>query len=58
MPLFEHDVFLSYAAADNHPWLPDRPGWVEEFEGALRVRLHQVLGREINVWFDEIFRYE
>lgn len=51
--LFEYDVFLSYARADDEPLRASRPGWVGEFVRALHVRLHQILGEEATIWFDK-----
>ena len=37
-PDFEHDIFISYAHADN------REGWVTQFEDCLESALRQRLG--------------
>lgn len=45
-------LFLSYAHYDNEPLVAGQPGWVENFQRALKVRLTQILGREPHLWWD------
>lgn len=45
-------LFLSYAHNDNQPLVPGQPGWVENFQHTLKVRLTQILGREPRLWWD------
>jgi hypothetical protein len=49
---FEHDVFISYAAADN----VSRPGqdgeWVARFHASLSLRLRTMLGADLSVFRD------
>jgi TIR domain len=45
-------LFLSYAHNDNQPLVAGQPGWVENFQHALKVRLTQILGREPHLWWD------
>ena len=46
VPGFEHDLFISYAHADN-------PAWLLAFEKAVREELSRRLGLEVSVWQDE-----
>ena len=49
---FDNDVFFSYAHLDNESFIEGQPGWISNFERALKVRLGQLLGREARVWRD------
>jgi hypothetical protein len=46
VPGFDVDVFISYSHADNNFQ------WVTNFEKSLKDRLHEILGREPEVWRD------
>ena len=49
---FEHDVFISYAHADNQP-MDGSEGWVTAFVKRFRVALSQRLGGQLpDVYFD------
>lgn len=50
LPGFEHDVFISYAHADNQPL--GGHCWVDEFHEALQVAVHQYLGVRPAIWRD------
>ena len=58
IPGFEQDVFISYAHIDNHAQFDNRPlseeakGWVDLFCYRLRIRLTQLVGEEVSVWYD------
>lgn len=45
---FKNDLFISYRRASNGN--PDR--WVDQFCGALRNNLAEMLGREVTIWRD------
>ena len=49
---FEHDIFLSYARADDEPERAGDLGWVTQFEQQLATGVRKVLGREIRIWRD------
>ena len=46
VPGLEHDLFLTYAHADD-------PTWVQALEVELRARVRERLGLDISVWQDE-----
>lgn len=56
MPPFDLHAFISYAHIDNQPPLPGKPGWVDQFHGALKVKLEQRLGGEARIWRDPKLR--
>jgi hypothetical protein len=45
VPGLDHDVFVSYAHADD-------VAWVRALEGALRERVRQRLGMDVSIWQD------
>ena len=49
---FENDIFISYAHIDNKLPYEDQVGWVEQFHKDLKIRLTQLLGEEIRIWWD------
>ncbi|MGH6767579.1 MAG: toll/interleukin-1 receptor domain-containing protein [Xanthobacteraceae bacterium] len=51
VPVFEHDVFISYAHFDNEPDTQEIR-WVSRFQADLKTALRQRLGTEPNVFFD------
>lgn len=44
LPAFEHDLFISFASADNRTAFEDQTGWVSFFIKCLEIRLHQITG--------------
>ena len=48
VPGYKHDIFVSYATAD------DQHGWVTEFVNELTIQLDALLGRTgaCDVWWD------
>lgn len=48
MTQFEHEIFISYAHADNAGDLP----WVSRLVEQLDISLRQRLGRRVNIFFD------
>jgi hypothetical protein len=52
MPIFEHDLFVSYAHIDNRALVEGEKGWIDKFHYALATRLSQVLGEESKIWRD------
>lgn len=52
LPGFEHDLFISYTHIDNEPLAHGKDGWVSTFHTALRARLRQLLGAELEIWRD------
>lgn len=53
---YDPHAFISYAHIDNEPLRPGKPRWVDEFHGALQVRLKQCMGGKVRVWRDEKLR--
>src|SRR5215216_2649352 len=51
-PVFEEDVFISYAHIDDQPLAEGLKGWVETFHERLKVRLEQIAGQRVRVWRD------
>jgi hypothetical protein len=49
---FTHDIFISYAHIDNQS-LDGGEGWTTSLHKRLRLRLHQLLGEKLEIWFDE-----
>ncbi|MBS1809643.1 MAG: TIR domain-containing protein [Acidobacteria bacterium] len=47
-----HEIFISYAHADNAPLAEGLEGWVDLFHERLRIRLRQLLGRDVPIWRD------
>ena len=45
VPQFEHDIFISYAHADNVPRLAGEAGWIEDFHSALVYQLGRRMGK-------------
>ena len=45
VPGLEHDLFVSYAHADD-------VGWVRALEEGLRERVRQRLGLDVSIWQD------
>jgi hypothetical protein len=52
-PLFENDIFLSYARVDNSSARPSE-GWVDFFKKSLETELSKLIGRLgiIHIWMD------
>src|SRR6185295_11729223 len=46
------DLFISYAHIDNQPF-GDTRGWVTQLMENLQIRLSQVLGSEVAIWWDK-----
>jgi hypothetical protein len=53
---FDPHAFISYAHIDNEPLRPGKPRWVNEFHGALQVKVAQRLGRPVSIWRDDKLR--
>ena len=51
-PIFEDDLFISYAHIDNQPLAEGLKGWVETFHERLRIRLEQLTGEPVRIWRD------
>jgi len=49
---YENDVFISYAHEDNQPVPPEKDGWVDQFELALRAYLGKEAGDPPRIWRD------
>jgi hypothetical protein len=49
---FANDLFISYTHIDNEPLAHGKDGWVSTFHTALRARLRQLLGAELEIWRD------
>jgi hypothetical protein len=52
VPGFGHDLFVSYAHADNAPFGPKQSGWVSDFHRNLEIRLSQLLTQSATIWRD------
>lgn len=53
VPGYQHDVFVSYAHNDNHPFEGFDQGWVSTFFHNLKKRLAMKLGqKDLSVWMD------
>jgi hypothetical protein len=52
IPGFGHDLFVSYAHADNAPFGPKQSGWVSDFHRNLEIRLSQLLTQSATIWRD------
>jgi hypothetical protein len=48
---FEEDIFISYAHVDNL-FLRGEKGWIDWIHEGLKIRLHQQLGEEPEIWRD------
>jgi len=51
-PAPKGNLFLSYAHVDNELLVTGQPGWVQNFQYSLRVRLKQLLGSEPDIFWD------
>lgn len=51
VPGYDHDIFISYAHADNEPLVEDYPGYISTFVQTLERRLKAKLGN-LSVWRD------
>jgi hypothetical protein len=51
-PSSDKHLFISYAHRDNQPLIEGKPGWIDQFERVLQVRLGQLLGKEPKIWRD------
>ncbi len=52
IPGCQHDIFISYAHFDNEPLAQGKEGWISFLHTALRVRLRQLLGADLDIWRD------
>jgi hypothetical protein len=43
------DMLLSYAAIDDYPHLPGKPGWVSQLHRNLEVRMEQLSGEKVRI---------
>jgi hypothetical protein len=52
-PIFENDIFLSYARVDNSSTRPSE-GWVDFFKKSLETELSKLIGRLglVHIWMD------
>jgi len=50
--VFQSDVYISYAKIDDSTLVEGRMGWVTNFQRALKIRVSQLLGRDLRTWFD------
>ncbi len=48
----DFEIFISYAHIDNQTLVEGERGWVSQLHSALKIRLAQVLGREVEIWLD------
>jgi hypothetical protein len=53
-PGFQHDVFISYAVADNDGPYHEKRGWVQAFEEQLKAELQREVRhkRAVDIWLD------
>lgn len=51
---YKHDIFVSYAQADNEPLLPGESGWVTNLISGLKILLGKKLGHQetFSLWMD------
>lgn len=49
--VFEYDIYISYAHADNQS-LTDEPGWVDAFHKSLDILLSDLIGDKPKIWRD------
>ena len=49
---FKDDVFVSYAHVDEECPVPGQTGWISALHEWLRVRLAQLLGKDLRIWRD------
>jgi serine/threonine protein kinase len=47
--LKQSDVLLNYAAIDDQPLFPGRPGWVSQLHRNLEVRIEQLSGAKVTI---------
>jgi hypothetical protein len=52
------DVFISYAHADNMPFIKGEKGWVSNLSEYLQKILSFRLGRQANIWMDDGASFE
>ena len=50
---FTHDIFISYAHADNLKFSGQVSGWVDQFYSDLSGQLQRLLGPPVNIWWDK-----
>jgi hypothetical protein len=48
---FTDDIFISYRHLDNQS-ASSGNGWIDDFHKRLKIRLEQLLGREVRIWRD------
>lgn len=54
LPIYKHDIFVSYAHVDDKPLLENQNGWVTTLIGCIKNKLSQRLGRDedYSLWMD------
>ena len=53
MPLFNIDLFISYAHIDNQPLSVDESGWITRLHESLDTLLSMRLGKNVRIWRDD-----
>lgn len=55
---YQHDIFVSYAQADNESLLPGESGWVSHLISGLKILLGKKLGHQeaFSLWMDHELR--
>ena len=48
-----HEIFISYAHADNEPLTEGLRGWIDMLHERLNNQLRVELGREAKIWRDK-----
>jgi hypothetical protein len=57
LPGFQHDVFVSYAHADNTQRFAQEPKWVDDLHEVIKQELPKRLGaRQFSIWMDHALR--
>ena len=58
VPQFKHDIFVSYAHADNQPRVAGESGWIDDFHSALQYQLGRRMGKSksLDIWRDDTLR--
>ena len=53
LPVYDHDVFVSYAHIDDEPLVGAQRGWVTTLINNLEIVVRQKLGaKDLTIWMD------